>query len=329
MSARTDLYAFSSQERDIHTLTHNFFPNLLCHTQNADGGWGYRPELPSSTEPTAWSVLALQEYEAASGRTLASATDWLQRTQMTGGAWPTGSGKEPGCWVTSLACLALLSLKGPSQDAVIRGTEWLCETWPAEGNWFWRLRQRWQQKTASVVHQDHSLRGWGWTPNTASWVEPTAYGLILLQNIPEKFRPPQALKRIRLGEKMLLDRACPGGGWNAGNPLVYGVPGVPRISPTVWALLALRNHRDRTATLEGREWLHQRYQSLRSPASLALACLCLKVYGRAAGAIETQLGELYSKNQFLQSIPAIAWAALALNGLPHWLDSTSQARDTI
>lgn len=322
------LYAFSTQERDIHTPAQDFFPDLLRRAQNADGGWGYRPELPSTTEPTAWSVLALQALEGPSGKTLASATDWLQRAQMTTGAWPTGSGKEPGCWVSALACLALISLKGPSQDAVVRGASWLNETWPAEGNLLWRLRNL-QQKADSVARQDHSLRGWGWTPNTASWVEPTAYALILLQNIPTRDRHSQAAKRIQLGEKMLYDRACPGGGWNVGNPLVYGVPGVARISPTVWALLALRNRKDRAANLEGVDWLHQRYQSLRSPASLALAHLCLKVYGRAAEDIETQMGDFYSNNQFLQSILAIAWASLALNRLPCWLGCSSQAQDAI
>jgi len=329
MSASIDLYAFSTQERDIHTPVQDFLPDLLRRAQNADGGWGYRPGLPSTTEPTAWSVLALQALHPSSAKILIPAADWLQQAQSKEGAWPTGSGKEPGCWASALASLALLSLKDASQDAVIRGTKWLCETWPAEGDLLWRLRQQWQRKTATVVHQDHSLRGWGWTPNTASWVEPTAYVLILLQNVPGKLRPPQAAKRIQLGERMLFDRACPGGGWNAGNPLVYGVPGVPRISPTVWALLALRNHKDRAAILEGLEWLHQRYQNLRSPASLALAHLCLKVYGRTANHIETQLGAFYSNNQFLQSIPAIAWAVLALNGLPRWLDSTRQTKEAL
>ena len=328
MSAGIDLYAFSTQERDIRTPAHEFLPDLLRRAQNADGGWGYRPGLPSTTEPTAWSILALQTLEESSSETLASAANWLRRAQLVEGAWPTASGKEPGCWVSALACLALISVKGPSQDAVIHGANWVCETWPAEGNLLWRLRRR-QKKADVVAHQDHSLRGWGWTPNTASWVEPTAYALILLQNIPAKHRPPQAVKRIQLGEKMLYDRACPGGGWNAGNPLVYGVPGLPRISPTVWALLALRNHKDRAANLEGVEWLHQSYQSLRSPASLALAHLCLKVYGQVAETVEAQLEGFYSNNQFLQSIPAIAWASLALNDLPCWLDCSSQSQDAI
>ena len=326
MSAGIGLYAFSIEERDIPTPAHNSFPNLLRRAQNTDGGWGYRPGLPSTTEPTAWSILALQGLEEPSSKVLASAGEWLARAQMKEGAWPTASGKEPGCWVSALACLALISHKGASLDAVIRGANWLCETWPAEGNLLWRLRHR-QQNEDSVVHQDHSLQGWGWTPNTASWVEPTAYVLILLQNIPAGQRSAQAVKRIQMGEKMLYDRACPGGGWNAGNPLVYGVPGVPRISPTVWALLALRNHKDHAANLEGVEWLNQRYVGIRSSASLALAHLCLKVYGLAPASPEIQLDGLYSNNQFLQGIPVIAWASLALNGLPFWLGCTPQAKN--
>jgi hypothetical protein len=326
MSAAIDLYRPSTQERDIHTLPHDFFFDILRRAQNADGGWGYRPGLPSTTEPTAWSILALQAHETPSGETLASAAGWLQQAQLAEGAWPTSSGREPGCWVTALACLALMGMADTSRDVLIRGARWLCDTWPAEGNLLWRLRQ---QKSRLLVHQDHSLRGWGWTPNTASWVEPTAYALILLQNMPENLRPPQAIKRIQLGEKMLYDRTCPGGGWNAGNPLVYGVAGVPRIGPTVWALLALRNYKERSANSEGLEWLSQSYQSLRSPASLALTQLCLKVYGRASEPVEAKLGDFYSNNQFMNSIPAIAWVVLALNGLPGWLDCTPQAKDTI
>jgi hypothetical protein len=328
MSAGTDLYASSEQERDIRFPAQDFYPDLLRRVQNKDGGWGYRPGLSSATEPTAWAVLALQALKESSGEALASAANWLSQAQMAEGAWPTASGKEPGCWVSALACLALIGQKGPYQDAVIRGANWLCGTWPAEGNLLWRLRQR-KQETDTVVRQDHSLRGWGWTPDTASWVEPTAHILIMLKNIPARHRPQQADKRIQMGEKMLYDRACPGGGWNAGNPLVYGVPGVPRISPSVWALLALKNHQDRAVNLEGVEWLQQRYQSLRSPASLALAHLCLRAYGRETETAEIQLGGFYSHSQFLQSVPATAWASLALNKPPCWLDYSLPVQNQI
>lgn len=325
MSAIAVSHRIYSEERGIHTPARDFFPTLLRRAQNADGGWGSRPGFRSSAEPTAWSLLALQAHGTPAEKVLSSGIQWLQQTQTEAGAWPTSSGKEPGCWVTALACLALLNLPTPPEDVILRGTRWLSETWPAEGNLVWRIRQRWAQKSEAVVRQNHSLRGWGWTPDTASWVEPTAYSLILLQNAPQKLRPTNALERMRLGEKMLYDRACAGGGWNAGNPLVYGVPGMPRVGPTAWALLALRNHQERSANKEGLDWLARSYENLRSPGSLALAHLCFKVYGRHSEPIENKLQDFYRNNQFLQSIPVIAWASLALAGVPRWLSSPGQA----
>jgi Squalene-hopene cyclase C-terminal domain len=307
-------------------LPQDFIPSFLRNSQNPDGGWGYRPGSQSSAEPSAWSILALRAHEAHTRITLSSASDWLRRTQRADGAWPTSSGKDPGCWTTALACLALLELATASRDAIVRGIKWLCATWPAEGGLLWRFRQTWMRNSATVVRQDHSLRGWSWTPETASWVEPTAYALILLQNVPGEFYPPEADERVQLGEKMLYDRACPGGGWNAGNPLVYGVPGVPRIGPTVWALLALRNHKDRVVNIESLEWLERNYDHIRSPGSLALAQLCLRVYGRPAAPIEPELYKFYQQNQFLNSIPVAAWASLAASGVPDWLERSFQAK---
>lgn len=325
MSTGIEVEIPSTKEREILSLPPNSFSGLLLRAQNADGGWGYRPGCLSSTEPTAWAILALQPHKDLSGKVLSSALDWLQRTQMAEGAWPTGSGKDPGCWVTALACLALLRWPETSGAAVSRGVEWLCETWPAEGNLMWRLRQRCQPKVAEIVRQNHSLQGWGWTPETASWVEPTAYTMILLQNIPGGICSPRAAERMELGEKMLYDRACPGGGWNAGNPLVYGVAGVPRVGPTVWALLALRKHKSRSANAEGLAWLEQSYKNIRSPGSLALAQLCLKVYGRPVKPADIDLWNFYSANRFLQSTPVIAWASLAVGSVPGWLKGSSQA----
>jgi Prenyltransferase and squalene oxidase repeat len=312
----------------ILSFVQDFFPSFLRNAQNADGGWGYRPGSLSSTEPTAWSILALRAHEPAHSKILSSASAWLRRSQLPKGAWPTSSGKDPGCWMTALACLALLKLATPSDDAVARGLKWLCTTWPAEGNLMWRLRQVWMRHPQIVVHQDNSLRGWSWTPDTASWVEPTAYALLLLQNVPQKLQPPEARERMQLGEKMLYDRACAGGGWNAGNPLVYGVPGVPRIGPTAWALLALRHHMDRAVNMKGLAWLEQNYNSIGSPGSLALAGLGLSVYGRPAAPIEPELYKFYQRSQFLQSIPVTAWALLALDGVPDWLEVSFQGKGT-
>lgn len=306
----------------------SFFPDFLRRAQNADGGWGYHPGSQSSTEPTAWSVLALVQFGAIVDDTLSSGSEWLLRSQLANGAWPTSAGKEAGCWSTALASLALLKLKRPSDDAATRGVKWLCETRPAEGSFAWRFRRRWlpKAKDKGIVRQDDSLYGWGWTPKTASWVEPTAYTLILLQNISQKFHPAGASERVQLAEKMLFDRACPGGGWNAGNPLVYGVPGIPRIGPTVWALLALRKYRDHSTLRRSLTWLEQNYDNIRSPGSLGLAQMCLSVYGRAVSPIEPGLHELYFNSQFMQSIPVVAWASLALSGAPDWLRCRLEVR---
>lgn len=326
MSSDVEVEGPSANGKEILPPLPHFFPELLRRAQNTDGGWGYHPGSESSAEPTAWSILALLQHEEPTGNTLSSALQWLQHSQLPGGAWPTGSGKDPGCWVTALACLALLKFS-ESHAAMAKGVKWLCGTWPAEGNLVWRLRQRWQPKSADIVRQNHSLRGWGWTPETASWVEPTAYAMILLQNVPEDLHSPLAAERMELGEKMLYDRACPDGGWNAGNPLVYGVPGVPRVGPTAWALLALRDHPDRAANKDGLTWLEQNYRNFHSPGAHALAQLCLKVYGRPVEQVDGDLQHLYDSNHFLRNVPVMAWAALAVSKVPYWLGHRAQTGD--
>jgi len=319
---------------------------FLLEAQNSDGGWGYQPSAASATEPTSWALQALSTVAAAgtreneSGFSIAdrrmpiaddrcsrSATDnrqsaisqavnvggrWLHDAQLPDGSWPAFVGQPQGCWVTAAACLALNGWQ-ESSDRIARGLRWLCRTWPAEGNLWWRFRQRlWKQ--ASAIRQDSSLRGWSWTPGTASWVEPTAYALIAFRCIPKKLHPPGVSKRRQLGEKMLYDRMCPGGGWNSGNPLVYGVAGEPRVGPTAWALLALQDYRDRPENLKSVDWLEQVYPHIRGPASLVVARLCLEAYDRPLPPLEPALSELWLSNQFFRNVLVAAWAAMALSG---------------
>lgn len=302
------------------------YSDHLRQAQNSDGGWGYHPGTQSCIEPTALAILALRGHEATSGQALSSAVQWLRRTQLPSGTWPTASGEHPGCWVTALADLALLKLSSPSDDAIAKALQWLCAAWPAEGNAWWLIRQRWLHKGEVAVRQNHSLHGWGWTPDTASWVEPTASVLLLLKNVPERFRPPEAKERIQMGDAMLADRVCPGGGWNAGNPLVYGEPGIPRVGPTVWALLALSDRKDRAANVRSLEWLERNDQNIQGPGSLALAHLCLKVYGRPTAPIEPRLHAFYLNNHFLNNITTTAWASLAVGAVPDWLEFSTCAK---
>jgi hypothetical protein len=121
---------------------------------------------------------------------------------------------------------------------------------------------------------------------------------------------------------MLYDRMCPGGGWNSGNPLVYGVAGVPRIGPTVWALLALIDQPERAENQMSLDWLARAYAGIRGAASLALAHRCLAAYGRKIPSLAPALGELCLQKQFLQSVPPVAWIALA------WSEDRSRVGQT-
>ncbi|MBI3670394.1 MAG: hypothetical protein HY237_11510 [Acidobacteria bacterium] len=296
----------------------------LRTAQNPDGGWGYRPAQRSATEPTCWSMLALAggeerlEAESATMRGIR----WLLAVQLPDGSWPAYPGQDEGCWVTSLACLTLHQL-GVAPEAVTKGIDWLGDAWPGEGRLWQRILRRLSSRPA-VTRQNHSLRGWSWTRGTSSWVEPTACALILLHNIFGPTLPRRLAKRRRLAEAMLYDRMCPNGGWNSGNPFVYGVAGEPLVGPTVWALLALQRHQERAENQRSLDWLASVSERTPGPSSLALAHLCLETYGRPTQELEPALRRLYATNEFLQNIPALAHAALALDPTRTWLQVSTK-----
>ncbi len=125
---------------------------------------------------------------------------------------------------------------------------------------------------------------------------------------------------------MLYDRMCPSGGWNSGNPLVYGVAGIPRIMPTVWALLALRNHGACAENQKSLDWLERNYNDIEGPGSLALAHLCLETCERDVPPLEAGLGKLFARNRFFENVAVMSWAALALTGIPPWLQPDADGK---
>ncbi len=285
-------------------------PEILLTIQNSDGGWGSHPASPSAVEATAWALMALgATRHALPAEVCARGRDWLIAAQRADGSWPPFPGHPQGCWVTSLAARAL-HLEGGAPAAVERGLHWLLDAWPAEGTLWWRLRQT--LFPSRVTAQDSSLRGWSRTPGTASWVEPTAHALLFLRALPAEKLSSLGERRRRLAERMLFNRMCPGGGWNSGNPLIYGVAGVPRIGPTAWALLALRDHAGRPEIQASLDWLEGAYAGIRGGASRVLAHRCLLAYGRPVSPLAPILGELYSHNRFFDNVLTLAWAVLAL-----------------
>ncbi len=297
---------------------------FLREAQNLDGGWGFRPGTPSRVEATCWAMLALWEPSQQSSEDqvrVHGARNFLQTTQLTDGSWPAEPGEQTGCWVTSLCCLALPAIGGETQDSTIdSGLRWICNDWPSDSTPWRRFLARFSSQR-EVAPINNKYRGWGWTPGTSSWVEPTSFALLALERSTSPELAEKAKGRRSLATSLLFDRMCPGGGWNAGNPVVYGAAGEPAVVPTVWALLALRVLPTQRETTLSLDWLERASAGIESPASAALARICLRTHGRKFPANALQSRELLRNNGFLSSVPVAAWVMLA-SGSDFWLENS-------
>jgi hypothetical protein len=127
------------------------------------------------------------------------------------------------------------------------------------------------------VQLDPDKYGWPWFPETVSWVVPTAFSLIALQQSVSCCRSGQVTNRIERGTQMLRDRACPGGGWNAGNGIVFGSALTPHIDTTAIALMALTDGDD-PAAAQGLKRMRQAFTDCPSVYSLAWASIAFFVH---------------------------------------------------
>ena len=280
---------------------------ILVEKQLSSGGW---PALASSSqtavEPTAYSMLALglghqNEYERA--------RRCLLQCQNPNGSWPAFVGDdEEGSWATALA---LIALRNNFEDVPVRvnGFTWLLRCAGKESSWFWRWKFRIADRH---VRFDPNKFGWPWQPDTNSWMVPTAFAILALYQLPCACGPENFELRIRRGTEMLLDRVCPGGGWNAGNGVVYGVPLAPHPDDTAAALLALKNHADESAVIESRAWLEGNAATISAPWSLAWAVLALAVHSRDVDPLLRSLAGLVGRMD-IQDIATLAVVALALD----------------
>ncbi|HZP01084.1 MAG TPA: prenyltransferase/squalene oxidase repeat-containing protein [Terriglobia bacterium] len=299
-------------------FSRDFCTSFIAAGQNHDGGWGYLPGGTSSVEATSWALVALgvEPNSCFFAEVIRRGIRWMEQAQLPDGSWPAFVGQQEGCWVTSVACIALQA-QGESPDRVARGLRWLCDDRPGEARFWWRARRR-LSPLHTAVHQNASLYGWSWTRGTASWVEPTACSLLLLRSASRTALPPNAERRRSFAERMLYDRICSGGGWNSGNPLVYRVSGEPRVGPTAWALLALTHYADRPANQISLNWLEKNCSSIKGPGSLALAQICLKAYNRPLHNFVPSIEALHEQNGFLKSVLVFCWVALALSARVDW-----------
>jgi len=310
-------------EAEPNSLAESVCLHFLREAQNADGGWGFHPGSESRAEGTCWALLALIELaQTDDSETIRSGFRFLRAAQLRDGSWPSTPGEQTGCWVTSLASWVLLA-DPDSPKAVAAGLDWICKDWPRDGTLWRRLLVRFSSdRHLSPINM--AYRGWGWTPGTASWVEPTAFALLTLQKCPQELLPRMARHRRDLGEAMLRDRMCPVGGWNCGNPRVYGVAGEALVMPTVWALLALRQQPEKRENSLSLAWLEGNIPHISGAASLVLAQICLASYGRKWPVGAPDLHDFISRSEPPQNVQVMAWASLASSTTRDWLRPKSK-----
>ncbi|MFQ5400860.1 MAG: prenyltransferase/squalene oxidase repeat-containing protein [Anaerolineae bacterium] len=240
---------------------------FLANAQRLDGSWPYRPASgQGSPEPTCFCLLALANADRISEDPMVSRTGaWLAR-QVNGEGAVTLEGDDQPHWSTAHLVLTLTHLQ---LDTNLRDR---CVAWLLS----------WKGNPAAPfegIPLNGQLIGWPWISDTFSWVEPTSLTLLALKQAGIRSHG-----RIREAEQLLCDRACVGGGWNVGNPVVLGRPLEAFLPTTALALLALQDVDAAAALVEqGLTLLEDDANQAYSTLSLALTILCMDAYGRPTG----------------------------------------------
>ncbi len=277
----------------------------LKSRQMKSGGWAYFDSVQESLEATCLAELALAPERQASS---SAAILFLLKSQLSDGGWPAFLGDSEGCWTTALA-LCTLNSTGDFTAAREKAFRWLYAERGREGHWFWR----WKFKTSDRnVRFDPDKYGWPWVTGSASWVIPTAFSIIAIEQFTVCNRSEESEKRIHLGVEMLLDRACVDGGWNSGNSLVYGVPLRPHVEATAIALLALQDEQRTEMVQKSLSWLRQNATSVDSVSSLAWCILTLFVYQEPIGGLRNRLATIIGDGRDIRNNATLATAILAL-----------------
>ncbi len=254
---------------------------LLRDSKGSDGGFGPRVGAPSEPEPTALAAIALDDPDARS---------WLAVHQRSDGSVAMVLGNVTNDSATSLASIALGV--GAARE---RALDHLIST---------------HARSIAVspdVPLDPSVPGWGWTEDAAGWVEPTSRNLLAL-----RLHRPTAAASIEGGAGMLRSRECSGGGWNYGNPVVFGEHLPPFAQTTAMALIGLQGS---DPALEARGLARLRAlwrEEVDGTLTLATAAAALGLHGDAdAQQARSALERSFATGRSLGDNVTLSWAVIA------------------
>src|SRR4029434_9949772 len=125
---------------------------------------------------------------------IAGGLHFLRSQQLPDGSWPSANGISSGGWVTSLAALTLAQFPA-CEKSVHVALEWLCDDYPRDSSRWQKFLKSFGTAKQHVSHNDE-FRGWGWTPRTSSWVEPTAFALLAFAAASASAHTAQLAKSI-------------------------------------------------------------------------------------------------------------------------------------
>ena len=246
---------------------------ILESRQSRGGAWGFVADQ-DAVEPTCLVILALRHQPSIY---VERALGALENLQNKDGSWPAFVGDEhEGSWTTAPAVLCLMATRPNSRHAH-RGIQWLLDARGREANWLWHWKFR---LVDNNVQFDPDKYGWSWIAGTTSWVVPTAFALITLQRARRRAfcKSAQLSRRVDLGTSMLLDRMCPGGGWNSGNGVAFRKPLAPHLDATSLALLALKGHERHPSFQVSLQWLVTHLEGCPSAYSMAWGTIAIAAF---------------------------------------------------
>ena len=248
-------------------------------------------------------VDASRRHRARSGLSISRAESEWQLAVVFGDDREAGGGDVVGRHCSSRDLV-------PAIPARLQGLHWLLNCSGKESNWFWK----WKFRTADRhVRFDPDKYGWPWFPDTVSWVVPTAFAILALNQLPCSCGGLERIPlRVDCGIQMLFDRACPGGGWNAGNGVVYGCPMAPHVDDTAIALLALSDRGQHPVVQSAVQYLERVAPTLTAPWSLAWSILALAAHRRPIASLHDSLSAL-SDLSSTEDTSTLALVCLALD----------------
>ena len=294
---------------------------FIRKSQNPDGGWGYEPGRQSLVEPSALCALALHAGGApeAAGRGLA----FLGSCQKPSGAVGFGPADRDGGWMAYAALLAFHSLGAPDGERRLRS--WILAWEDASG----RFSKTDIAEIAARFRYDASIPGWGWTPRTTAWIEPTALFILALRRTGTAATEP----RIKSGLALISDRRVPSGGWNFGNPYSRSFELEATALSTALALAALGAagvREENPAAAAGLGYLAACLAGEVSTAALAWSALALKSFPGGAALARDAAARLARRQNpdggFRGNLFETALAWLVLSGSPILLPAAEGIR---